>query len=268
MPQSSNYSNDVIVLGRRFFRNSIFLTRDLKHGGNIPVIDADIERHAIYDYCRTAEQQLGYIDSIIVLDIDHTTPTLHIRNILNELLRVRRISALPVAAIITPERSSQTILDWIMYGDRYTLMNHVARHWIPISAGPYILQAIADDQNEDSTFTTADDFRLGDVNLTKMDATVRTRSDIGESISLPSSSIFRQIDHWPILMISGIEDTISQEAGQLLGGNEQYHSMDYTKHSILPGNTTCYLYHASMIIVAIIEYLQNWEQTSSERIQQ
>jgi hypothetical protein len=262
MPQSTYYSNDVIFLGRRFFRNNHFLTRDLKHGGNVPITHTDIERHAIYDYCRTAEQQLGYIDSIIALDIDHTTSTLYISNILNELLRVRRISALPVAAIVTPERSSQTILDWIMFGDRYTLMNHVARHWIPISAGPYIFQAIADDQYDDGltgVFDTADDLRLGNQNITKMDTT-GSASDIGPSISLPSSSMFRQIDHWPIFMISGIEDTISQEAGQLLSSNEQYHSMEYTKHSILPGNTTCYLYHASMVIVAIIDYLQDWEK--------
>ena len=266
MPQSTDESNDVIFLGRRFFRNNHFLTRDLKHGGNVPVTDTDIERHAIYDYCRIAEQQLGYIDSIIALDIDHTTSTLYIHNILNELLRVRRISALPVAAIVTPERSSQTILDWIMYGDRYTLMNHVARHWIPISAGPYILQAIADDQysgdDTNTLTTTPDEGSLGERKHTKMDFTDRIRGDIvGPSMSLPSSSIFRQIDQWPIFMISGIDDTISQDAGQLMSSSsEQYHSRNTTKHSILPGNTTCYLYHASLIMASILDYLQEWEQ--------
>jgi hypothetical protein len=271
MPESTDHSNDVIFLGRRFFRNNLFLSRDGNHGGNVPVTDTDtnIERRAMYEYCRTAEQQMGYIDSIIVLDIDHTTSTVYMSNILNELLRARRISALPVAAIVTPEQSSQTILDWIMYGDRYELMHRVARHWIPISAGPYIFQTIADDQYDDDgiattgTFqTSTDETRGKDKNLTPMDEATgsRTRGDNGPSISLPYSSIFRQIDHWPIVMISGSEDTISQEAGYMLSNNEQYHPTDYTKHIILPGNTTCYLYQASLVIVAIIDYFKDWEQ--------
>lgn len=272
MPQSS-YSNDVIFLGRQFFRDNDFFNSALKPGSDVPLhIDTEIGLRAIYDYCRTAEEQVGYVDSVIALDVDHTTSTVHIVELLQELLRVQRISALPVAAIVTPERSSQTILDWIMYGDRYELMNRVTRHWIPISAGPYMLQAIADDQYDGDATTvttgskTTDEFTSKQNNHTNKDVPGDSRSDIAPSMSLPSSSIFRQIDPWPMLIISGIEDMISQEAGPLFRGTTRMtdrppsHPVTTTKYTILPGNTTCYLSHASLVMVTILDYLKDWDR--------
>ena len=267
----SSYSNDVIFLGRQFFRDNDFINSALKHGSDVPMhIDTEIGLRAIYDYCRTAEDQVGYVDSVIALDVDHTTPTVHIVEILQELLRKQRISALPVAAIVTPERSSQTILDWIMYGHRDELMNQVTRHWIPISAGPYMLQAIADDQyGGDATTvttgsTTTDEFASKQYNHTNRDIPGDSRGDIAPSMSLPSSSIFRQIDSWPMLIISGIEDRISQEAGPLLRGTtsvtDRPSSHPVTTYTILPGNTTCYLSHAALVMDAILDYLKDWDQ--------
>ena len=160
-----------------------------------------------------------------------------------------------------------------MYGHRDELMNQVTRHWIPISAGPYMLQAIADDQyGGDATTvttgsTTTDEFASKQYNHTNRDIPGDCRGDIAPSMSLPSSSIFRQIDSWPMLIISGIEDRISQEAGPLLRGTtsvtdrpSSHPVTTTTKYTILPGNTTCYLSHAALVMDAILDYLKDWDQ--------
>jgi hypothetical protein len=75
------------------------------------------------------------------------------------------------------------------------------------------------------------------------------------SISLPSSSIFRQMNQWPIYTISCDQDLVSQNAAELL---RTEHTI--TNHSIIPGNTSCYLYTPSLFIIAILDYFEAWEQ--------
>jgi hypothetical protein len=230
MPQST-YSNDIVILGRQYFRSPI--PRNLKHGADLVIDESDIEHRALYEYCVTSEQRYGLVDSITILDLSHPISTLFLTNIMKELLRMKRISALPIAALITPEQSSQTIIDWMMYGEDHTQLLNLARHWIPISAGPYIQQAILDDQYPTITMTDSLD---------------------QSSASLPSSSIFRQVNQWPILVISCDDDMVSRNAAESL---RTEHSL--TTHSMISGNKSCYLHTPTIFITVVLDYFVYWE---------
>jgi hypothetical protein len=231
-------SRDMIVLGgKKFFGKA---ATEIVHGGDIRLSHTDIQEHAWVHFCQYAQGKDGIIDSIIALDLDHTVRPSFLMKILKKLRQQRRVSALPVAALVTPESSAQTVVDWIMYGDSRTLMKDIARHWIPVSAGKSIMQAMEDDKDPVMDL---------DSELSELDEHA--------SVSLPSTSIFRNIEGWPILVVYGKGDDVGKQGADLLS-NEVSSAMSVE----LGEGPLCYLMAAEQFITAVLIFLEEWGQNT------
>ena len=231
VPVASHSRDLVFFNAQRFFGQEV---RENESGGNMKLSDSQIGEHAWARYCSSLSKfgDDSPIDSIIALDLDVTASPSLVRNVLQGLLRQHRLAALPVAALVTPETSTKTVVDWIVYGDQSAqFMKSLARHWIPVSAGASILQAIADDQ----------------------DPVIELDNVSSEQVSmpLPKSSVFRTIDGWPILAAYGQGDAIGAQGAQVL--SQEISSASVLK---LPGGRLGYLHFAEVFLAEVVAYLQ------------
>jgi hypothetical protein len=216
-------SRDMILLNaQRFFGPEI---RDHDRGGDYKLTDEQVGEHAWAQYCQSLSHTTGGpMDNLVALELDLAATPAQLRQVLRALWRDRRLAALPVAALVTPEAAAKTVLDWMVDGDTApdVLRAQVARHWIPVSAGPAMLQALRED---DPVYHGS------------------AEEEHAAGPRLPPRSV---LDGWPVLFVYG--DAAGAEAAQRLGP-------DLAAAVALPGGRTCYLHYPEAFMAEVQRYL-------------
>jgi len=211
-------SRDMVILdGKRFFDKS-----KVGRGGKLDIASEDYRNgETILQLCGQAAKN-RVLDSIIVLEMDGTEDPKKLMITLEELLNGNKISSLPVAALVTPGRSSSLVLDWILYEDFATLSTRVAQHWIPIAAGSTVLQALGDGND--------------DMSVALQNIVSNNRSDHPLHV----------MDDWPTLAVHCTGDD-NPSWVELLGAS--------TSTGEVEGGSNCLVEEPSAMATALLDYL-------------
>jgi hypothetical protein len=226
-------SRDVVILdGGSFFAKEQYHRNTMGVKQQIHVSEDHVGERTFLELCHRADQR-GVLHSITALDLDHAASSNAaagpdvLLGVLEGLLERKKVSALPVAALVTPGRSAETIVDWILYGDIAVLTNRVARHWIPVAVGDSVLQTVKDEDDDDE-----------DVPGYSASATPR------------NSSPWQVIEHWPVLAIYGSSDETGRQSAELL---QTEASAEIAK---VEGGRFCYLDSPEQFSDTIMDYLE------------
>lgn len=210
-------SRDVVILGGgRFFSGGAYSP----NGGYIRLPNDSVGELAFLEFCHRAR---GVLDSITVVNLDTAVAPAVLLGVLEGLEKHNRVSALPVAALVTPGPSAGTVVDWILYGDVRVLTSRVARHWIPISADS-VLQAVDEEDEEDT--------------IENMSAALH-------------SSPLHMIENWPVLAIYGSTDPVGRQGAELLQAE-----VSGTVVAEIEGGPLCFLESPLQFSDTIIDYME------------
>jgi len=169
LPTTNGESRDVVFLDTTHFQT--------------PIANLYTKTSSILQLC-TKGTTSGLLDSVTVLEMHGTEEPKKLMQTLEALKARNLVTSLPVAALVTPGKSSSLILEWILYEDVASLQHKMARHWIPASAGATIWQAFAEEDYE---------------------------SDLQRR-----SHPLRVIENWSVLPLHCEEDDASRRASRLL----------------------------------------------------
>lgn len=179
---SSTQANDVILLnGGRYFHPDYF---NEARRAKIPKGDYHVD--VVLELCKNGK---GIVSSVTALDVVSIQPD-RLISILRQLKHRNRIQRLPVAALISPGESSDTIINWLSYGDDVrVLRKQIAERWIPVSS---------------ESLLELDDGEIID-------------DEITENASTPlRNSALELIRGWPVLAIYGSSDILARQGAELL----------------------------------------------------
>jgi hypothetical protein len=180
----------------------------------------------VLELCLAARHS-GAFASVTAVEFGESEEPETLLSILEDLLEQKIVTALPVAALLTPGGSANTIVDWILYGDVDILTTRVAQHWISVSA-PTVLHVTAD---EDDDGTAEVDKRHVSTGLQK---------------SRPTTLL----QHWPMLAMYGRDDEKGRRAAETL--QTQFHATV----TELAGGHSFYTELPRDFSKAVIDYLE------------
>jgi hypothetical protein len=179
----------------------------------------------VLELCSAARLS-GLFASVTAVEFGESEEPETLMSVLEDLLEQNRVVSLPVAALLTPGGSANTIMDWIMYGDVDILTTRVAKYWIPVSA-PNALQVTAEEDDDD----TEDDKRHVSTGLSK---------------SRPTTLL----QNWPMFAMYGRDDEKGRRAAEILQTKFQANVTE------LEGGNSFFTEQPRAFSKAVIEYLE------------
>jgi pimeloyl-ACP methyl ester carboxylesterase len=207
----------------------------------LKLTDEQVGEHAWAQYCQSLSHSgpAAKIDNLVALELDLAASPSTVRQVLRALYYDHRLAALPVAALVTPEAATKTIVDWVVYGDvTAPFLQRLARHWIPVAAGTYFLQAMEDDADDGGN---------------------RSSDAPQASVPLPKRSVFSSLDGWPVLSVFGVGDPESEQAAHRLRGE----IVSASALKLRGGGRACYLQYPEDFLAEIQRYLEVDEAPAS-----
>lgn len=215
-------SRDVVILDGGRFLNPKKRTQDERGNVNFAA-DAVGGERSFLELCRRAEQS-RVVTTVVLLDHGDILAPGELQNVMEQLVQSQKVTALPVAALVTPGPSVEAVVDWIMYGDVTTLTSHISRHWIAVSAET-VLQTL---NGEDEAEVDVPDHA---------------------SATLHSSPL-HTIENWSVLAVYGNADKQGLLAAELL---QKEASAQVAK---LEGGKYCYLDSPQQFSDTIFDYIE------------
>lgn len=179
---TNTMANDVILLNAGRYLSPAYFNEATR--GSIP--KGQYREKVFLDLCMSGR---GVVSSITALDVVN----IQLERLILILLKLKgrnRIRRLPVAAMITPGESADTIVDLLTYGDNVKILRtQVAERWIPVSS---------------ESVLELDDGETMDDEITE-----------NASAALRNSAL-ELFQGWPVLAIYGSSDILARQGAELL----------------------------------------------------